>query len=134
MVCPAAALERYGEQVGAAFQIIDDVLDLMGDPAVVGKSLGKDLEKGKLTLPLIHHLATAEQAERSRLLELLENGAAEAAPEIGRLLAASDSLAYARARAAQLVAEAKDELVILPSSAAQQVLRGMADAVLTRQF
>ncbi len=65
------ALDAYGEHLGVAFQIIDDVLDLTGDAQVVGKSLGKDLEKGKLTLPLIHCLETAPAVDRQRLLELL---------------------------------------------------------------
>ena len=56
---PAAVedgLYDYGEKVGVAFQIVDDLLDLTGSQDTVGKTLGRDLEKGKLTLPVIHHL------------------------------------------------------------------------------
>lgn len=53
------ALASFGRNLGIAFQIQDDLLDLTGEERVVGKSVGKDSEKGKLTLPLIHHLRNA---------------------------------------------------------------------------
>ncbi len=61
-----AAMDRYGRELGIAFQIADDVLDLWGDERVTGKSLGTDLEKQKLTLPLIYllRLVTPAQARR----------------------------------------------------------------------
>src|SRR5690606_5162929 len=52
----ADALYRYGMNLGTAFQIQDDLLDLVGEQRLVGKPLGRDLELGKLTLPLIHFL------------------------------------------------------------------------------
>lgn len=127
------AMDRYGELLGIAFQIIDDVLDLTGDPAVVGKSLGKDLEKGKLTLPLIHRLETALPAQRQVLIDLLRSDRPERAVEIGQLLTASDSVAYARRRAEQLIEQAKGQLLGLADSPARAVLMQMADAVITRQ-
>lgn len=130
----AASLDRYGQCVGAAFQIIDDVLDLTGDPAVVGKSLGKDLEKGKLTLPVIRHLAAAPAPERHRLLELLSRSGEEACRQIGSVLRTGDALPYARVKAQSLVRQAKDELANLEESAARSLLTGMADAVVTRQL
>ncbi|MFM8640421.1 MAG: polyprenyl synthetase family protein, partial [Planctomycetota bacterium] len=59
-----AALGRFGERLGTAFQVQDDLLDLEGREDVVGKSLGRDLEKGKLTLPVIVHLAGGAGARR----------------------------------------------------------------------
>ena len=130
----AQALERYGQHVGAAFQIVDDVLDLTGDPAVVGKSLGKDLEKGKLTLPLIRHLNTAADPQRAALLDLITRGGEEAAHKVGALLTSSEAMDYARGRAQQLVRQAKHSLTELPDSAARSLLETMADAVVTRQL
>ena len=49
-----AAMAHYGRQIGMAFQIVDDILDICGSQKAVGKSLGTDIEKGKLTLPMIH--------------------------------------------------------------------------------
>ncbi len=68
----ANALYMYGEKLGLAFQIVDDLLDLTGEEQTVGKTLGRDLEKGKLTLPLIHCLNNAEPAAQSELAEVLK--------------------------------------------------------------
>src|SRR5687767_8991080 len=65
-------LELYGLSLGTAFQIQDDILDLVGDPAAVGKTLGLDLEKGKLTLPIIHFLRTASPSKRERMKTAVE--------------------------------------------------------------
>ncbi|MDX1564574.1 MAG: polyprenyl synthetase family protein [Phycisphaeraceae bacterium] len=129
----AEALNRYGEQVGIAFQIIDDVLDLTGDQSVVGKSLGKDLEKGKLTLPLIHRLETAPPAEHQQLLALLRAEDEGRFEKIGCLLSGSDSVAHARRRAAQFIDRAKQTLENLDDSPARSMLMDMADAVVTRE-
>ena len=56
------ALTTYGRQIGLAFQIVDDILDICGQQKLVGKSLGTDIEKGKLTLPMIHFLKPAATA------------------------------------------------------------------------
>ena len=66
----AQALQTYGLELGTAFQIVDDCLDLAGDEQVVGKSLGTDLGKGKLTLPLLYVLQNEPGAAR-RLPELM---------------------------------------------------------------
>ncbi len=127
-------MDRFGEKLGIAFQIIDDVLDLTGDQEVVGKSLGKDLEKRKLTLPLIHRLETSEALERQKLLDLLRTPAEDQAAKVGRMLMESDSVNYARKRAEQAVAEAQTILNGLPDSPARGMLRAMAQAVLTREY
>ena len=82
-----AAMRAFGEHLGVAFQIQDDLLDLMGDEATVGKSVGRDLEKGKLTLPMILHIANTRDAARQEALRAIaaKDGAAlRAALEIGR--------------------------------------------------
>jgi len=127
-------LYSYGEQLGVAFQIVDDVLDLTGDPEVVGKSLGKDLEKGKLTLPLIHRLETAAPAERQQLLDCLRSDGNEKFDRIVQLLNASDALSYSRTRAQQKVDAAKSAVSQLPEAPARDMLMAMADAVITREF
>ncbi|MEM7626468.1 MAG: polyprenyl synthetase family protein [Planctomycetota bacterium] len=132
----AACLFDYGEKLGVAFQIVDDVLDLTGDPAEVGKTLGRDLAKGKLTLPLIHHLAGLGEIDRKTLMAELQHGADDAA--VARLrvrLAEGESLDYTRQWAERLVGDAKQAIQTrLPESAALQLLLEMADAVLTRRY
>lgn len=65
-------LGRFGEHLGEAFQIVDDLLDLTGDEATVGKTLGRDLDKGKLTLPLLRMLATLSESQRASAYALLD--------------------------------------------------------------
>ncbi|MFM9994377.1 MAG: polyprenyl synthetase family protein [Phycisphaerales bacterium] len=132
-------LERFGRDTGVAFQIQDDVLDLVGDEAVVGKSTGKDLEKGKLTLPIILHLNGCSPVERGRSLLLLERasgadaaGRREAAARLVARLESTGSIGEARRCAANLVERAKGELAGLPESPARLYLLAMADALVNR--
>ncbi len=134
-------LERFGCDVGVAFQIQDDILDLTGRETVVGKSLGKDMEKGKLTLPLIHHLSACPPVERGRSLLLLERACgpdhddrADASDQVASRLADTDSIAEARKCAENLVERAKGELGTLPESPARTYLAMMADAVVHRSL
>lgn len=125
------ALYRFGEGLGTAFQIQDDLLDLEGREDVVGKSLGRDLEKGKLTLPVILHLAQAEGADRELTIDAIR--ARDGARLLERLRA-SGSVTAARARAETLCEEARAELASLPQGGALAALHAAADAVIQRQF
>src|SRR3954466_15616548 len=109
-------LELYGLSLGLAFQIQDDILDLVGDQATVGKTLGSDSEKGKMTLPLIHFLRTAPQEHRSLLRSLLASNDADKAERIRNLILPSESLAYARGRAKAYVTQARAALQSLPDT------------------
>lgn len=128
----AAALEVYGSSVGMAFQIQDDILDLVGDVRAVGKTLGIDAEKGKLTLPLIHFLRTAPQEHRALLRSLLTGPDADRAEKIRNLILPSKSLDYARDRARQLIDRARGALLELPESETRRALDLMAEFVVTR--
>jgi len=69
-----SAFRTFGLRLGTAYQIYDDCLDLAGDEANAGKTLGSDLRKGKLTLPVLHLLQTSSPAERHELSEIILNG------------------------------------------------------------
>jgi octaprenyl-diphosphate synthase len=131
-----AAAEIYGRALGVAFQIQDDLLDLTGDQATVGKSVGKDAEKGKLTLPLIHHLRTAPPAQRGRTLLLLESAAASAddvaRAELVRAVESTASIAHARSYTQSLIDRAAAALDSLSPSPARDMLALMARAVAER--
>jgi len=132
-----AAAARFGSLVGAAFQVQDDLLDLAGDQGVVGKTLGKDAEKGKLTLPVIHHLASASAEARVRTLALLSATArAEHGDrrELAALLASTGSIEYAQGRARGMVAEATAQLDAFPDGPARRMLSTLAAAVVERGF
>src|SRR5436190_21730532 len=89
-----AALETYGLSLGTAFQIQDDILDIVGDAGTVGKTLGIDLEKGKLTLPIIHYLRTAPAEKRQRMRAILEDQSPDRIDRVRQLLLNSDSIPY----------------------------------------
>lgn len=136
------AMGQFGREIGIAFQIQDDVLDLTGDQSVVGKSVRKDLEKGKLTLPLIHHLENASDRERSlALLRELSTPSEIHTPAHDRALAellagveATKSVGAARDQAQQLVASAVGRLDVLDASPARELLVATALAVVGRAF
>lgn len=138
--CDRATAERladFGMCIGVAFQIQDDLLDLTGKESIVGKPLQRDVELGKLTLPVIHHLETAGPLDRGRTLALLQDtDAFDAAParSLVDALAATGSLDHAAAKAHELVAQAKNLLAPLPDSPAKRLLLVMADQVVGRSF
>jgi octaprenyl-diphosphate synthase len=126
------AMETYGLSIGMAFQIQDDILDLVGDVGSVGKTLGIDVEKGKLTLPLIHFLRSAPPEHRALLRSLLTGPDADRAEKIRNLILPSKSLEYARDRARQLVDRARGALLALPESNTRRALDMMAEFVVAR--
>lgn len=128
----AKRLEKFGLSLGIAFQIQDDVLDLIGDTRRVGKTLGIDVEKRKLTLPLIHFLKNAPAEHRSLCRSLLAADEPTASDRVKNLLAPSESIRYARDRAARLVDRAKQGLADLPDSEAKTALLAMADFAVDR--
>jgi len=132
-----AAAETYGRLLGIAFQIQDDLLDLTGEERIVGKSVSKDLEKGKLTLPLIHHLRAASPMERGKTLLVLATASdrtEQAASELRRALASTGSIEFAKAKAESLVSEAVMAVCTLPPSPARQMLEEMARVAVTRAY
>ncbi len=131
-----AALRRFGERLGMAFQIVDDLIDYTEDEAVTGKPTGADLREHKVTLPLIAALPRMTPAERGTVEALM------AAPEppdplIAEVIGAVDragGLAYARAPAHRLAAEADAELDARQPSAARDAQRaGITYAVERRR-
>ena len=120
------ALHRYGLALGYAFQIADDVLDYASDAATLGKNLGDDLAEGKATLPLIHAMAHSDDAVRERLRAIVQDGDAEAMPEVLAAIRATGGLEYSRQRAVEYADAAERALDGLPESDAVAALRGLA--------
>ncbi len=127
------ALVRFGRNLGIAFQIADDMLDLVGDESLMGKSLGTDLEKQKPTLPLIRLLSQSSAAERGEILELLTSKNRADAQQVGVWLERSDALRYARDKARHYAELATEEARRLPASAARDVLLSLSELVVSRQ-
>jgi octaprenyl-diphosphate synthase len=130
-----ALVERmgaFGRDLGIAFQIADDLLDVLGDEAVTGKSLGTDLDQRKPTLPLIRVLELAEPDERRRLLDLLSGDSAELSQLLPAWLDRFGAIDYARERALDYSRRATEQLEGLPASPAVDVLRTIAHFAVTR--
>ena len=127
-----AALDTYGMALGTAFQIQDDILDLVGDTGTVGKTLGSDIEKGKMTLPMIHFLRTAPAEHRHLLRSLLGSRDGDKVEQVKNLILPSGSVAHAREAAGRLVRQAKAAVATLPPSDARRTLETMADFVIAR--
>lgn len=115
-------LERFGRDLGVAFQIADDVLDLVGIEHSVGKTLGTDLHQQKLTLPIIRLLRTANDELRERLQLLLEEGSGEACRQIVRIARESGAIDDALRAARDWAARARRELDVLEASPAKEIL------------
>jgi octaprenyl-diphosphate synthase len=130
------AVRLYGENIGLAFQIVDDLLDYQGDPEKTGKAVGNDLAEGKMTLPLIHALRQATDEDRQTLEKIIATEAA-ARPqhfaEVKSLIDKAGGFASAGKQAAELV---KTGLEKLSSSFKEgkelQILAGLAGYVLSR--
>lgn len=130
-----AALRRFGEALGMAFQIVDDLLDYTADAAALGKPSGSDLREHKVTLPLIYALPRMEESERKAVAVLLRS-AEPADGQIAEVIGAvarAGGLDYARERAQRLGQQADTELDLLSPSPARDALRASITYVLDRR-
>lgn len=125
-------LEHFGRSLGLAFQIADDLLDLVGEETLAGKSLGTDLEQQKLTLPLIHFLHSAPAEKKQWLRSMLGSAGKNKRLTLLPELASAGSLDYARQKAEAFAAAAVRALDCLPPSESRAILEALADRVVHR--
>lgn len=126
-----AQYEQYGRELGVAFQIIDDVLDLVGDPKKVGKTLGTDLQNRKPTLPVIHALRVADPDKRSELLALLKEEKVNVQAVVGQLVELG-SIDYARDKARACAQSAMQFVGSRPECDANASLAAIAKMMVVR--
>jgi octaprenyl-diphosphate synthase len=126
------SMAQFGRQLGIAFQITDDMLDLLGDEAMAGKSLGTDLAKQKSTLPLIRLLDQAGPEERTEIVAALSENTKPHRQLLRPWLERSDAIDYARQRARWFTESAKTELEHIPRTPARDALGHIADFVVNR--
>ena len=121
-------MRRFGERLGMAFQVADDLLDYIEAEAVTGKPSGNDLKEHKVTLPLIAALRSMSKAQRERVDALFADplpGDAAIAEVVG-IVTECGGLDYARAQGERFAAEAEEALATLPAS---DVRQSLADAL-----
>ena len=128
------ALHTYGDAIGMAFQIVDDVLDYGGVSGVLGKNVGDDFREGKLTLPVIKAVAAADAAERAfwaRAIGKRDQREGDL-DEALRLMARHGTLQASRDRAQKFIADARDALARLPAGDLRDMLDDLAGFVVAR--
>jgi len=128
------ALREYGFNLGIAFQVVDDLLDLTGREEVLGKPIASDLREGKLTLPFIHLLQHGGPRMRAIVAEVVRDRQVtpERWQELSAGLSEHGSLEYAYTRATEFGARAKASLALLPASPEREGLMALPDYVLSR--
>lgn len=128
------ALAEFGNSMGIAFQIADDYLDLWGDGSAVGKTLGTDIQQGKMTLPIIRLLDVVNETERAQLVSILEGPSDQRVDAIRPWLDACDSREYTWRTAKRYQEAAIAQLGALPESPAKDCLQRIAEFSVNRRF
>ena len=126
------ACADYGQALGTAFQVIDDVLDYAGDAAVMGKSLGDDLREGKATLPLIAAMQRGTAEQRSTVQKAIEEGDLSKHDEIVAIIRNTGALQVARKAAQQEAERAVRAARSLPAGLHSETLAQLAAQLLER--
>ncbi|QLJ53280.1 MAG: Geranylgeranyl diphosphate synthase [Candidatus Fermentimicrarchaeum limneticum] len=129
-------LREFGNAVGIAFQIQDDVLNIVGKEEKYGKEIGGDISEGKRTLLVIHTLSKASPEDRKKLISILSERTKDQSKvrEAIELLKKHNSPEYARKRAEDIVKKAKKGLEKLPQTDAREKLLQLADFFINREF
>lgn len=128
-----ALCASYGQALGTAFQVIDDVLDYEGSSEELGKNLGDDLREGKVTLPIICALKRASADEQKLIRSAIEQGTLTHLPDILRIIARTGALDAARASAEVEARRAVDAARRLPETPFRDALTQLAAGLLVRK-
>ena len=123
----------YGQALGTAFQVIDDVLDYDGAVLEMGKNLGDDLREGKATLPLIIAMQRGSEAERTMVKQAIESGGIAQIDSVIAIVQKTGALQATRAAAATEARRALDALQTLPQNPYSEALRKLASQLLERR-
>jgi octaprenyl-diphosphate synthase len=128
-----AACAAYGQALGTAFQVIDDVLDYDGDAAELGKNLGDDLREGKNTLPLIIAMQRGTPEQRTTIQLAIQNGEMHALSEIVDIVRLTGALEATRVAASDEAERAIAALTLLPAGPYRDALHDLAAQLLNRR-
>lgn len=131
-----AALFTYGTNLGLAFQVVDDLLDYLGDPSQTGKIVGNDLMEGKITLPLIYTLADADETDRKKIFTILagdKETKVQSIDTVIHIIKKYNGFKQAREKAEKLIHKAKEALAVFPYGLEKTIMIGLADYILTRK-
>lgn len=127
------ACATYGQALGTAFQVIDDVLDYDGDAAEMGKNLGDDLREGKSTLPLIIAMQRAKPDDAQLIRNAIETGGVEHLERVVQIVRSTGSLDATRQAAGLEAQRAMDAIALLPNNSYKSALLGLGAQLLARR-
>ncbi len=127
------ACATYGQALGTAFQVIDDVLDYDGEAEVMGKNLGDDLREGKATLPLIAAMQRGSPDQRALVRHAIESGGADELARIVAIVRETGALEVTRAAAAAEAQRAVDAASLLPDNEHSRGMLELASQLLQRR-
>ena len=128
------ALASYGQHLGVAFQLVDDLLDYSSSSEALGKNIGDDLAEGKPTLPLIHAMQNASAPDQELLAEAIRSGGLEKINEVISIIESTGSLAYTSQRASEEAELAKQALSNVPDSIYKDAMMTLADFSVQRLY
>jgi octaprenyl-diphosphate synthase len=129
------ALRNYGYHIGMAFQLTDDILDYVSNNTILGKNIGTDLKEGKVTLPLIQALKSANEEEKGRVQRVLNkpNLSRRDFDSIKGMIQKYGGINFTIDRSRKYVKDAKEFLEVFPSSPYKEALVELADYIVTRK-
>jgi octaprenyl-diphosphate synthase len=130
------ALSQFGKNIGMAFQITDDTLDYTGKEQEFGKSIGKDLEEGKITLPLIFAIKQSTEEEKDKIKEIIigKKGSQKMAREILRLIKKYNGIDYSLLCAKNFIRDAQIQLNVFPDCLEKDHFNAVAEYILSRNI
>lgn len=132
----AEMLEAIGDfafNVGTAFQIVDDMLDVAGDPGMTGKAVGTDLIEGKPTLPVIYAMQDPKVGSEIRELFEKESPSSDDVRQALKLIAATDAVERCMAKARDIAESARSHLACIPDSKYRNALLNLATYAVSRR-
>lgn len=128
------AMAAYGNHLGMAFQIADDLLDYLATKETLGKNIGDDLAEGKVTLPLIHAMQFGSNEQKELIRGAILKGNIEELPKILLALESTQSIEYSQQKAAFHAETADQALAVLPNTPYRKSLERLAAFAIKRQF
>lgn len=129
-----SAMKKFGDSIGIAFQIRDDILDYEGKSNLIGKPVGGDIKEKKITLPLIYSLEQVSNGEASRVKKLIKNGNdKESIKKIIDFVREHKGIEYAVNTAHTYSLKAKESLKLFPDSQAKLALEALVDFIIERK-
>jgi octaprenyl-diphosphate synthase len=129
-----SAMKQFGDSIGIAFQIRDDILDYEGKSSLIGKPIGGDIKEKKITLPLIYSLGQVSNGEASKIRKLIKNGNDnEGIKKIMEFVQNHKGIEYALNTAHAYSLKAKESLKVFPDSPTKLALEALVDFIIERK-